>query len=103
MSYILKHGDIMSKIKNIEKKLKIDLWTYGTNKVKVSIKTKQLLMKVIDNYMWLDINIMINKSYSVNNEWFIFIHDPRDVDKYFKYVHECLINIGATVEDHRDK
>ena len=46
MSYILKHGDIMSKIKNIEKKLKIDLWTYGTNKVKVSIKTKKGRIKI---------------------------------------------------------
>ena len=100
MSYIIKVGDTM-EIKNIEKKLKIDVWEYGTDKVKISIKTKQLLMKILDNYNWLEIKITFNKSYSVNNEWFIFISDDRDVEKYFKYVHQWLINIGANLEDHR--
>ena len=89
------------KIKNVDKKLKIDIWKYGTNKVKISIKTKQLLIHVLDSYSWLDIKITLNKSFSVNNQWFIYISDDQDVKRYFEEVNQWLINIGADLEDHR--
>ncbi|MDP3066223.1 MAG: hypothetical protein Q8N08_05725 [Methanobacteriaceae archaeon] len=89
------------KIKNIDKKLKIEIWEYGTDKVKISIKTKQLFLKVIDNYSWLEIKMTINKSLGSNNEWFIYISDPKDVERYLDNVHNILLRIGASIEDHR--
>lgn len=98
MRYILKHGDIM-EIKNINKKLKVDIWKYGTDKVKISIKTKQLFIRILDNYSWDQTNIRIQKSYGSNNEWFIFIEDSKS---YFEDIHNWMIRIGANIEDHRD-
>jgi hypothetical protein len=96
-------GDKM-KIKNVENKLKIELFKYGTDKALIFVKTKEMFMFLFDRWIFNNVNMTIDRSYSGKNEWIIRINDLKEItDKkgFSESILEYFKRIGATVIDKR--
>lgn len=91
-------------IKNMDEKLKIELFQYGTDKAIIFVKTKEVFNHLFSGWIFNNINIVIDRSYSGKNEWIIRINNLLDITEKMgssESVLEYFERIGATIIDKR--
>jgi len=82
-------------IKNIDKKVIVSIYEYGSIRVRIELKTKEVFNKLLDSWVFDNIQIELKKSYSEKNRWIILI-PILNMDLI-----DDLKNLGCTINDLR--